>query len=71
MAQRVLALLALLRPVAGPSMYGDWLQLELGTTVTVTASSTELSVSSTLLPITTTGASGVDLVRATPQPSSV
>ena len=66
MAQRVLALLALLRPVAGPSMYGNWLQLELGTTVTVTASSTELSVSSTLVPITTTGASGVALVRGTP-----
>ena len=56
-------LLSVLGATRGGSLYANWMQLDMGAQQTVTASTTALPVSQTLLPITTTGSVGVAVVR--------
>ena len=63
LAQRLALLLSVLGAAHGASLYANWMQLDMGSQQTVTASTSKLPVSQTLLPITTTGNAGVNVVR--------
>ena len=70
LAQRLALLLSVLGAAHGASLYANWMQLDMGSQQTVTASTSKLPVSQTLLPITTTGNAGVNVVRPPAAPAA-